>query len=183
MSVCLFPDASINSFEVWVRIDRYYSPFSLIIWSLSSLRKDAVSEMFICMVWKPAAGAERSRQLYFSKELEFSGEIQAVYLYKSIWTSPHFFPVWHLGCSHFLCHSGHLLSAYRCLWPGGQLSWGRGPSCPSPLQEKFCLLTVCVFKIRCWECGPQHAQIKGIPDNKAATDIFLQAGSFHFYLK
>lgn len=129
---------------------------------------------FICVVWMAATGAERSRQLYFSKELEFSRKIQAVYLHKSIWTNPHFFPIWHLGCTHFRCHSGRLPSAYHSPWPGGQLSQGSGAPCLSPLQEKFSLLAVCVFKISCWERGPQHAQIKAIPDNKAAADIFCK---------
>ena len=150
--------------------------------SVPSLERCCKWNVFICMVWKAAAGAERSRQLYFSKELEFSGKIQAVYLHKNIWTNPHFFPIWHLGCNHFLCHSGRLPSAYHSLWPGGQLSWGRGASCLSPLQEKFSLLAVCVFKISCWERGPQHTQIKGIPNNKASADIFLQAGKVSMFV-
>lgn len=120
----------------------------------------------------------RKGQTTLSKELEFSGEIQAVYLHKRIRTNPHFLPIWRLDCSHFLCHLGHLLSACHSLWPHRQLSWGRGAPCPSLLQEKFSLLAVCIFKISCWERGPQHTQIKGIPDNKAAAGIFCKQAKF-----
>ena len=150
--------------------------------SVPSLEGCCKQKMFLYVVWKAAARAERSRQLYFSKELVFSGDIQAVYLHKSIWTNPDYFCIWHVGSSHFRCHLSHLSLPITL----------RGLTGSSPREEEPCahhhckrssLLQFVSSKSAAGNMVPSILRSREYQTTKLLQTFFASRHSFHFYLE
>lgn len=137
---------------------------------------------YVCLVWKAAGGAERSTELSFSEELEFSGEIQALYFHKTYEETHGFFPTWNLSCRYFLLSLE--LSSFCLSLPVAWQVALLGKGSPVPITAARGVLSSHRWHLQNQLLGTWFplTQIKGIANNKAAADNDFNQ-SLHFYLE
>lgn len=154
----------------------YFSPFSLVIQTLSTLCKDAKSETCL-YVWSERLQLVQNRAaICISPKNQDSLEGYQMFTYIEIDEQTHtFFPIWHFGCWHFRCRSGLLLSPHLSLWPCRQFSQERGVLCPSPRWEELSLLLGCISKSGCGRVVPSTPQSKKYPTTKLPQEFWQES--------